>query len=463
MKLFVILVIALLLLLTACSSSSISSDLESSISLAEEIPDINSDYFIVSGDSMIYNLGLSPTYTDSLILTKQEDGITQKRQISFVGVVPKSLILDLPKSFAENTDQLSVILKNSGEELEWKVIEFDPVIELLNLKEKELSGPISIQSTILLLDNDEDGLEKVLYKEARRHQLHTVLATADPIRKNSDSFLLALLQHYPEEFNDSVDYCSVFVSERISLVCQAMQNANPDICGVEDDEETTLCKKIVLYSQFNRYKKPLSDDDQKKMLDFMVKTGISDCSKLSILKTECEELFSVNKQEEVINDDSKQKQTSKKKNSDFDPAQEYDYYFMFENPEDACEQINLGYEIKTASYVTRKLLMCEFERNGDEYGFVRLSINPFRSGEAALNSWEKWGASWETQGNPDDITLRRELSNPEDQTFNAHQIEETYKNVKISVSGTMNMEVSGLVDTAKDYVDSILPKYVLND
>lgn len=151
------------------------------------------------------------------------------------------------------------------------------------------------------------------------------------------------------------------------------------------------------------------------------------------------------------------KESAKKNKDDFDPAQEYDYYFMFEHPKDACEQINLGYEIKTASYVTRKLLMCEFEIEGDEYGFVRLSINPFRSGEAALAAWERFG-------NPDNPSeIRIETADLQDETFNAHKIEETYKNVKISVSGTMNMEVSALVDMAKDYVDSILPEYELND
>jgi hypothetical protein len=149
---------------------------------------------------------------------------------------------------------------------------------------------------------------------------------------------------------------------------------------------------------------------------------------------------------------------SAKTNKDnFDSTQTYDYYFMFENPEAGCEQINLGYEITTASYVTRKLLMCEFELAGDEYGFVRLSIHPFRSGDAALTSWERFG-------NPDNPSqLRIETINVQDETFNAHKIEETYKNVKISASGTMNMEVSALVDMAKDYVDSILPAYELHD
>jgi hypothetical protein len=437
--------LVILLFLSGCSVESFDG-LEQSVALANEIPSISMDAIIIKDGSATYNFGNSPLYTDSLVLTEKNDHIEQVRRITFTGRVPNSLLLDLPKSFAENTDQISVVIMNSGEELEWNVIEFDPVIEIINLKEKELNGPIDIQSTITLLG--AEGLDKVMYREARRHQLRNIIANADTGKKQEDFFLLGLMQHFPEQFD--VDDCTGLSTDRYELVCQAMLARDGSVCEYGDSEKRLWCKRMVMYTEINRFPEPLSEQHEQYVYDFMKEYDVADCSKLVSYKEECEERFAA----AVREDSNEEKKSKDKSNEEFDVEKEYDYNTMFENPEDACEQINLGYEIQKALFMGNDLYCVYYE---EDVGLVDITVDPFRTGKSALNQWTRFT----NPENPEN--LRVESLNNDDPEEPQITVQELYKNTKIRASGSAKMAYNGLVDNTKDYVDSILPEYELKD
>ncbi|MEA3430890.1 MAG: hypothetical protein U9R08_06450 [Nanoarchaeota archaeon] len=434
----VIIILMILLMLSGCSSElGYSGDeIENTVS---NIPVVNQDHLIVLGDQISYSFG-SVDYADTLVLTKEGNEVSQQRDITFTGIVPDSLILNLPKSFAETTDDIEISYRESSEEVPWRVIEKDPVIELIHLKQAQIRETISIEGVVRIISGDE-YFSDLAYREARMHQFYKLLRAAEEV-EDQNLFMLSVMTEYSDLFSSTLN-CEYFEDKTYFTICDAIIREDNKPCNELKSENEFACRAFLYQTLKNNYK-DITPEQHLTMIKF---SGFRDgCEKLSgKYKIECEDHFGFGDDEEE-NENDESSDIIYEKEDAFDLEAKYDVGYLFVNPDKWCEEINFGYEI-IKSLGGGPDLYCEYY-DGD-MGYASVSIKTSSTGATKLAQWQRFT----NKENPDEFRKEWSVSN------NGNKIQELYKNSIISVDGGKTMALNGMVDASKDVIDEIMPKH----
>lgn len=270
-------------------------DIEQSIS---QIPDFDERNLIKSGHTIKFEVESHPDFTDSLILVTKNGKVIQERKITVKNDV-NSLVLSFPKSFANTTDDLLIRYTGQTSSPEWRVIQKDPVIELVNIKKDQINRAISVKTAVDLLERGQSFFE-VAQNQAKLHQVLHLLKKTDEMEDTGlrELYVLALISKFPKVFEGSVEIwgdspADYFEDEIKAAICRAIINNSPGVCEQYQGDRKHACQFYLFQSLLSRAGNNISDE---KLLEMIKTSGYKQaCASLSgNLKQRCMEMFEAN-------------------------------------------------------------------------------------------------------------------------------------------------------------------------
>jgi hypothetical protein len=301
-------ILMLLILFTACIEDQKSINSATVEQSFDAVPDFNPEKIKSTQNGYKYEIASTPTYEDLLILTKNGKKIQQERQIK-IKKETNSIILNLPKSFAKTTDDLSISFKDKSTDVEWNVIKKDPIIELINIKKEQINKAISIKTAVNLLDKGQDFFE-VAQKQAKLHQVHQLLQKVDDLESEAlqELYVLAVIAKYPKVFEGSVEIlgdnaCDYFEDKIKANICRAIQNGKTAVCEQYQGDRKEDCQHYLFMSMLAQAGPNVSDD---KLLEIIKKSGYRNaCAPLEgDLKRKCTAIFESSSKENQKGEES---------------------------------------------------------------------------------------------------------------------------------------------------------------